>query len=168
MPRLLRFVSLCLMLLLAVSANIAQGAAIKGQPAPDFKVVTTAGKQLTLASLKGQVVVLDFFTTWCPPCRDSIPHLMDLGRRYGKQGLQVVGMSMDEEGEEVVRDFVADKRVTYPVALIGDQISSSYSIRSIPTMYVINKQGVLVERIMGYNPVIGKNLEQLINKLLAE
>lgn len=163
-----RLRTLCLALLLATSATLAQGAANKNQPAPDFKVVTTAGKQLSLASLKGQVVVLDFFATWCPPCRDSIPHLMDLNRRYGKQGLQVVGMSMDEEGEEVVRDFVSDKRVTYPVALISDQIASSYGVRSIPTMYVINKKGVLVERIMGFNPVIGQNLEQLIKRLLAE
>jgi peroxiredoxin len=168
MPRSLHLRTLCLALLLAVSTTLAHGAPQKGQPAPEFKVVTTAGKQLSLSSLKGQVVVLDFFATWCPPCRDSIPHLMDLSRRYGKQGLQVVGMSMDEDGEEVVRDFVADKRVTYPVALIGQEIATSYAIRSVPMMYVISKKGLVAERIMGYNETIGHNLEQLIKKLLAE
>jgi peroxiredoxin len=168
MPRFLRLRTICLLIALVLAATLAQAAPQKGQPAPDFKVVTTAGKQLSLASLKGQVVILDFFATWCPPCQESIPHLMDLSRRFGKQGLQVVGLSMDEDGEEVVRDFVADKRITYPVALIGDSVGTAYGVRSIPMMYVINKQGQVADRIMGYNATIGKNLELLLKKLLAE
>lgn len=162
----LRTYLLTLVLLLAVS--LAHGAVLKGQAAPDFRLVTTSGKQLSLSSLKGQVVVLDFFATWCPPCRESIPHLIDLNKRYGKQGLQVVGMSMDEDGEQVVRNFMAEKNITYPVTVINQQTASSYSIRSIPTMYIIDKQGKIADRVMGFNPVIGQQMEQLIKKLLSE
>jgi thiol-disulfide isomerase/thioredoxin len=130
--------------------------------------VTTSGQQVTLANYKGYVLVLDFFATWCPPCRESIPHLLDLNRKYGKQGLQIMGFSLDEEGERVVKAFMAEKGITYPMAVIGDDVSADYGIRSIPTVYVINKKGVIVERYMGYNDEIGRSMEALIKKLLAE
>jgi peroxiredoxin len=140
----------------------------KGDPAPPFKVVSTSGQSITLANYKGYVLVMDFFATWCPPCREAIPHLIELSSKYNKQGLQVLGLSADEDGEKVVREFVAEKRITYPVALAGESLMTDYGLRSIPTMYVINKKGIIVEKYMGYNDEMAKSMEVLIKKLLAE
>lgn len=140
----------------------------KGQPAPPIKVVTTSGQPVTLANYKGYVLVMDFFATWCPPCRDSIPHFIDLNHRYGKQGLQILGMSVDDGGDKVVREFIAEKRINYPVALANDEIQADYGLRSVPVIFIINKKGIVAEKYLGYTEEIGRSMEALIKKLLAE
>lgn len=140
----------------------------KGDPAPPFKVVSTTGQNITLANYKGYVLVMDFFATWCPPCRESIPHLIELNQKYNKQGLQILGLSADEDGEKVVKAFVAEKKINYPVAMAGEQLLTDYGLRSIPTIYVINKKGVIAERYMGFSDDMAKSMEALIKKLLAE
>ena len=171
----MRFVEKTLKACLSVAAVLALAAPLpasaiirKGDPAPQFKVVSTSGQNITLANYKGYVLVMDFFATWCPPCREAIPHLMELNQKYGKQGLQVLGLSADEDGEKVVKEFVAEKRITYPVALAGDSLMADYGLRSIPTMYVINKKGVMVEKYMGFSDDMARSMEALIKKLLAE
>jgi cytochrome c biogenesis protein CcmG/thiol:disulfide interchange protein DsbE len=140
----------------------------KGDPAPPLKVVSTSGQSITLANYKGYVLVVDFFATWCSPCREAIPHLIELNGKYSKQGLQVLGLSADEDGEKVVRDFVAEKRITYPVAMASESLISDYGLRSIPTMYVINKKGIIAERYMGFSDETARSMEALIKRLLAE
>lgn len=140
----------------------------KGDPAPPFKVVSTSGQNITLANYKGHVLIVDFFATWCTPCRDSIPHLLSLNQKYGKQGLQILGLSADEDGEKVVREFVAEQRITYPVAMAGENLLTDFGLRSIPTIFVINKKGVIAEKFMGFNDDMARAMEALIKKLLAE
>lgn len=140
----------------------------KGDPAPPFKVVSTTGQNITLANYKGYVLVMDFFATWCPPCRESIPHLIELNQKYNKQGLQILGLSADEDGEKVVKAFVAEKKLNYPVAMASEQLLTDYGLRSIPTIYVINKKGVIAEKYMGFSDEMAKSMEALIKKLLAE
>ena len=140
----------------------------KGQPAPPIKVVSTSGQQISLANYKGYVLVLDFFASWCHPCRESIPHLMELNRKYGKQGLQILGMSVDEEVGRELKNFIAEQKFTYPVALANEELQAEYGLRSVPTLFVINKKGIVVEKFSGYNEQIGRNIEALVKKLLAE
>lgn len=140
----------------------------KGQAAPPLKVTTTSGQQVTLANYRGRVLVIDFFATWCPPCRESIPHLVALNSKYGRLGLQVLGLSLDEGGERELKAFVADKRLNYPVAIAGDDLATEYGVRSIPTMYIINKKGMVVERYMGYSDDMAAEMEGVIKRLLAE
>ncbi|MBI5655440.1 MAG: TlpA family protein disulfide reductase [Geobacter sp.] len=140
----------------------------KGQPAPPFKVVSTSGQQITEANYKGHVLLIDFFATWCNPCRDSIPHLIRLNQKYGKQGLQILGASLDEDGDKTVRDFCAVQKVNYPVAIANEDMQTEYGLRSIPTLYVINKKGIVAEKFMGFNSDMAAKLDLLIKQLLAE
>jgi len=139
-----------------------------GQAAPGFKVSTTAGQQLSLENLRGRVLVLDFFATWCKPCRASIPHLVELNRRFGPQGLFVLGMSADEDGERLVKAFAEKNRMTYPIALAGESTLVDYGVRSVPVMFVIDKKGRVAEVYRGFTDEVALSSEKLIKKLLAE
>lgn len=161
------FISLILVVALFCAAP-AFAVLSKGQPAPPIKVTTTSGQQVTLANYRGHVLVIDFFATWCPPCRESIPHLVELNSKYGKLGLQVLGLSLDEGGEKELKAFAADKRLNYPVAIAGDELANQYGVRSIPTMYIINKKGMVAQRYMGYSDDMAADMEGVIKQLLAE
>lgn len=153
-----------LLLLPAMALAIPQ----KGDPAPPFKVSTTSGQQVSLNNYKGYVLVLDFFATWCPPCKASIPHLVGLNKKYGKQGLQILGMSVDDDGEAALKRFIAEKGLNYPVALVDSEIQGDYGIRSIPTMYLVNKKGIIVDKFMGFSDETGRAMESAIKRLLGE
>jgi len=139
-----------------------------GQAAPNFKASTTSGQQVSLDNYRGHVLVLDFFATWCQPCRASIPHLVEMNRKYGKQGLQVLGMGADEDGEKLVKIFAEQNRISYPVALAGESTLADYGVRSVPVMFVIDRKGRVAEVFRGFTDDVARSTEQLIKKLLAE
>ena len=114
------------------------------------------------------VLVVDFFATWCQPCRMSIPHLVKMNQKYGKQGLQILGMSADEDGERVVMPFAVEHHINYPVALAGDTVTDAFGVRSIPVMIVIDKKGNVAEVFKGFSDEIADSMELLVKKLLAE
>jgi peroxiredoxin len=140
----------------------------KGDKAPAIKLVTTSGQPVTLANYKGYVLVMDFFATWCIPCKESIPHMNGLNRKYGKQGLQVLGVSVDEGGEREVKNFIAERKISYPVAVAPEDLQTEYGLRSIPTIYVINKKGMVAEKYQGFSEQTGRAMEETIKRLLAE
>lgn len=141
----------------------------KGQPAPLFALKSTAGQQVSVNNLRGNVLVLEFFATWCAPCRESIPFLNGMIRKYGKQGLQVVGMNVDDNSDENdLKEFAAARKMSYPVVTANEDLQADYGLRSVPTTYVINKKGVVIEKYMGFNDQMSVNMEALIKKLLAE
>lgn len=139
-----------------------------GEPAPDFKVSTTSGQQVTLKNYRGRVLVLDFFASWCQPCRESIPHLVEMNRKYGQEGLYVLGMSADEDGVRAVKSFADKHRITYPIALAGESTLTDYGVRSVPVMFVIDKKGQVAGVFRGFTDEVARSTEQLIKKLLAE
>ncbi len=140
----------------------------EGQPTPDFKVITTSGQPVSLDNYRGYVLVMDFFATWCQPCRESIPHLIEMNRKYGKQGLQVLGMSADEDGERIVKDFANAHHISYPVALAGESALTDFGVRSVPVMFIIDKKGKVAGVFRGFTDEMARTTEQLIKKLLAE
>ncbi len=139
-----------------------------GQAAPNFKVATTSGQQVSMDNYRGRVLVLDFFATWCQPCRASIPHLVEMNKKYGKQGLYILGMGADEDGEGAVKAFADQNRITYPVALAGETTLADYGVRSVPVMFVIDKKGRIAEVFRGFTDDVARSTELLIKKLLAE
>lgn len=146
----------------------AEAAPRKGQPAPDFRVITTGGQSVTLASYRGRVLVVDFFATWCRPCQQAIPHLVEMNRRYGRQGFQILGLSADDDGEQLVRAFAGEYQVNYPLAMAGDTVAADYGVRSVPVMFVIDNKGFIAEIYRGSSEETLKKLEQLVKRLLAE
>jgi len=140
----------------------------KGDKAPPFKLVTTSGQPITPTNYRGYVLVMDFFATWCIPCKESIPHLIALNQKYGKQGLQVLGVSVDEGNDREVKSFINDRRISYPVAVAGEDMQADYGLRSVPTIYVINKKGVVAEKFQGYSDQTSRAIEDAIKRLLAE
>lgn len=153
--------------LLALPASI-EAAPKAGQAAPNFKVITTSGQQVSLDNYRGYVLVVDFFATWCQPCRQSIPHLVEMNRKYGKQGLQILGLSADEDGERLVKSFANEYHINYPLALAGDTATADFGIRSVPVMFVIDKKGAIAEIYRGFSDEMGRSVEQLIKRLLSE
>ena len=140
----------------------------RGNAAPPIKLTTTSGQPITLNNYKGYVLVMDFFATWCIPCKESIPHLNQLRAKYGKQGLQILGVSVDEGSDSDVKDFIAERRISYPVAIADENTQTEYGLRSIPTVFVINKKGVVVERYQGFSDQTAHAMEETIKRLLAE
>lgn len=138
----------------------------KSVQAPDFELPTTDGKKLKLSDLKGKVVVVDFWATWCPPCRKGIPDLVELKKKYGKKGFEVVGISLDapQTKDEVV-PFIKDFGINYPVVYGNEAVTISYGgVQSIPTAFVIDKQGKIVASYVGLRPK--EVYEDHIKKLL--
>lgn len=148
-------------------ATTAEAALKKGEPAPPIKVTTTSGQPVTLANYKGYVLLIDFFASWCHPCEKSIPHLIELNKKYGKQGLQILGLSLDEDSYDLI-DFIKPKKLNYPVALADEDLQEKYGLRSIPTMVIVDKKGNVVEQIMGLNDEVIHSLELTVKKLVSE
>ena len=122
-----------------------------GPVAPEFSLRDLDGKPYSLSDAKGKVIILDFWATWCPPCRMEIPHFQALHEEYSAKGLEVIGIALDRGGVSDVRPFVRANGVTYPI-LIGDQkVTADYGgIRGIPTTFVIDRKGRIVQKFVGY------------------
>jgi len=134
--------------------------------APDFALRDLEGKVVRLADYKGKVVLVDFWATWCGPCRRELPHLKALQDRFGKQGFVVLGISVDHQGQERVRSFVRKNGVTWPTLLADATVLADYGdVRAIPTKFLIDRQGRVAGRLMGY--ATEKELEAAIRPLLG-
>ena len=122
-----------------------------GRVAPSFAVRTLDGKMFRMAEHRGRPVVLDFWATWCAPCRASMPHLASIQERYHGDGLVVLGLSVDEGGPAVVRRFAERLRIHFRLALADEKLLDQYGpIRQIPTTFFINRRGEVVRRTVGY------------------
>jgi peroxiredoxin len=139
----------------------------KNIAAPNFKAKTVAGKQLELKDLRGRVVLLDFWATWCPPCRMEAPAIDKLWRTYKDKGLVVVGIALESGSPAQVRKFAQDNGLTY--RLIADEsgdIAKSYRIGPIPTTYIVDTKGVIRHVHIGFGPGAEKDFEKEIKGLL--
>lgn len=134
-----------------------------GYYAPDFSVSTLTGESFTLSELRGQPVVVNFWATWCPPCRAEIPFFQAAARKYNGQ-VAVVGVD-DGEPAPIVASFVSEMGMTYPVPLDEDSaVSRAYRVNSLPTTFFIDAQGVVRNIHIGIinQAVLEDNITQLI------
>ncbi|MBI3616477.1 MAG: TlpA family protein disulfide reductase [Candidatus Omnitrophica bacterium] len=136
------------------------------KPAPDFQVTDLSGKSLQLSTFREKVVLLDFWATWCPPCRAELPHFKELHAAYKGKGLQVIGLSVGEKAD-VVKSFVQSNGISYPIGIASGKEEEAFGgIRGIPTTFLIDKEGRIAGRYVGYQDK--KVFEEQIRALLAE
>jgi len=120
--------------------------------APDFRFTSLQGQDVSLRQLSGKVVVLDFWATWCPPCRESVPELKQLTRKYPGEKLALISISADQD-DGAWREFVAKKSMDWPQFRDADgKIRGTFSVRAFPTYLVIDGTGAIRQRIVGMNP----------------
>ena len=136
-----------------------------GQPAPGFTLTDVSGQRLSLSEYRGKVVILDFWATWCAPCKEEIPYFVDMQNRLGPRGLQILGISMDDD-ERPVRAFQQQFKMNYPVAVGTTQLAEQYGgVLGLPITFVIDPQGRIVSRHIGQtSPSV---FESEVEKLLA-
>jgi cytochrome c biogenesis protein CcmG, thiol:disulfide interchange protein DsbE len=137
-------------------------------PAPDFTVKTLDGREVVLSKLKGKVVLLDFWATWCGPCRESIPHLIHLYKTYQKDGLEVIGMNVDRGDINAVKRFVNSMDIPYSIISTPEDVARNFGITGLPTAIFIDKQGKIREKISGFTIEIGKQMTGKAADLLSE
>lgn len=119
--------------------------------AADFKLKTTDGKDISLKDLKGKVIILDIWDTWCPPCRMEIPHFIDLYSKYNQKGVVILGVAIGREGGDAVKSFIRKNKINYLGAFASDKFLEDYGpITGIPTTFVIDRKGKIVRTYVGY------------------
>jgi thiol-disulfide isomerase/thioredoxin len=140
-----------------------------GDAAPDFRLTGLDGKEVTLASLKGKVALLDFWATWCGPCKAAMPTMQRLHDEYAAAGKPVVilGVNTWEREDDAAKDYMASKKFTYGCLLKGDELAAAYGIRGIPTLVVIGKDGRIAKVEVGLADTSGAGLRKAIDAALA-
>jgi thiol-disulfide isomerase/thioredoxin len=133
--------------------------------APDFSLESLEGKTMRLSDFRGKAVLLNFWATWCGPCKIEMPWFVELQQKYGSQGLQVVGVAMDDASKEDIAKFAKDMGVNYPVLIGKEAVGDSYGgIPALPETFFIGRDGKVVDKILGLR---GKaEIEEAIKKAL--
>lgn len=126
--------------------------------------ITPAQLEELVAKNKGNVLVVDFFATWCPPCRQEIPGFIALQNKFSSRGVSIVGVSLDEGGADAVQNFATEMGINYPLYLGGNTMSQKYRIRAIPTTFVYDRTGKKAKTHIGFVPQ--EEFEKQIEELL--
>jgi thiol-disulfide isomerase/thioredoxin len=138
-----------------------------GDAAPDFTLTDLGGKEVTLASLKGKVVLLDFWATWCGPCKAAMPTMQKLHDDYKDKGVVILGVNTWEQEADAAKAYMTKKKFTYGCLLKGDELAAAYGVRGIPTLVVIGKDGKVAEVEVGLADPSGAGLRKVLDAALA-
>ncbi len=153
----------------AANGSLYQGNAggdFKGQPAPPFELKDLQGKSIRLSDYQGKVVLLNFWATWCPPCKEEMPWFVDLQQRYGAQGLQVLGIAMDDGDRQAIGSFAERMGVNYPVLLGKESVANAYgNVQFLPDTFYIGRDGKIVRHVQGL--IDRRSIEETVKQALS-
>ncbi|OGQ83863.1 MAG: hypothetical protein A3F90_00910 [Deltaproteobacteria bacterium RIFCSPLOWO2_12_FULL_60_19] len=138
----------------------------KALRAPDFTLQDLSGKRLSLKDFKGKLVFLNFWATWCIPCRDEMPQMEKLHREFKSQGLEIVAVNFRED-KQTVKKFVAELGLTFRILLDSDgSVSNEYGAWSLPLSYFVDRKGIFIGKVNGDRPWDGKEARAFLRELL--
>lgn len=138
-------------LIVLVFTQSKMNASAEGNDAPDFSITDLKGETISLSGLKGKVIIINFWATWCPPCREEIPGFLEVYDKYKDQGLVILGIALDNGGPDVVNPFVKNMAITYPVAMATQEIYQSYQPgQYIPATFIIDRTGKIKDKHVGF------------------
>ena len=153
--------------LLAVA--VLAGCSTPASPAsdvPQFSFSSLEGKTVAMKDLGNKVVIVDFWATWCGPCREEIPHLNELYSELKGKGLEIVGISMDTDGTDGVKDFAREFRIQYPIVMGDEKVAESFGgIIGLPTTFVIDRNGRIAKKYIGLPPAA--DMAKLVKDLVG-
>jgi thiol-disulfide isomerase/thioredoxin len=165
--RLVTVAAALVLLLCSLSCSSDKGSS-EGGGAPDFVLTSLDGQEVRLSQYRGKVVILDFWATWCPPCKLALPHFIELHQELKDDGLVIIGVSLDKTGVREVASFVKEWKIPYIVVMGTGEVARSYGgIRGIPTTFVIGKDGKVYRKYVGYRKkeVFEKDVLRLLKEV---
>jgi cytochrome c biogenesis protein CcmG, thiol:disulfide interchange protein DsbE len=134
--------------------------------APQFSLTSLEGKTVAMKDLANKVVIVDFWATWCGPCREEIPHLNELYSELKGKGLEIVGISMDTDGTDGVKDFAREFHIQYPIVMGDERVAESFGgILGLPTTFVIDRGGKIAKKYIGLPPA--DSMAKLVKDLVG-
>lgn len=151
--------ALSVTLISAVGLSLSPASSLAGQTgpanstasAPSWELPDLDGKTVRSADFKGRVVILDFWATWCPPCRAEIPGFIELQKKYQAQGLVIVGVAADQASADAIKSFVQKEGINYPVVQSDEKTEKAFGgIEGLPTTFIIDRGGRIVKRHLGF------------------
>ncbi len=154
---------------LAALLFLLPGAALAAKAMPSFSLTSAANaaKKVSSEEFKGKVVLVSFFATWCPPCREEIPDFITLQNDLSGKGFSVLGIAVDEGGSEIVKKLVEQMKINYPVVMTEDSVMAGFGgISGVPTSFLVNRNGNVVKHYPGYVPheVLRQDVEQVMQE----
>jgi peroxiredoxin len=167
MPRitLARPLAIAVLVLAACGRAAPPPAAVAAKSVPDFTLTDVEGKEFHLADTNGTVRLVDFWATWCAPCREEIPMFKDLHAAYGSKGFHLVGIAMDDEGASVVKRFVDENKLPYLTLIGNNAVAESFGgVVGLPSAFLIDRDGKIVDSWVGAVPrsVLEKRIQSLL------
>lgn len=133
----------------------------------DFTLPSIDGTEYRLSDFTGKVVIIDFWATWCPPCRNSIPAFIALYEKYHDQGLTILGVSLDND-EGALRQYSKQMKIPYPVLIGNNDIAKAYQVSGIPKTIFLDKKGEVRKTQVGFAPELEARFDELVAELLKE
>jgi peroxiredoxin len=164
--KLIGSIACALLIAVMVWPNNIQAAVTGRKAAPSFSLEDAQGKLVKLSDLRGKVVLLDFWATWCHGCKTEIPWFMEFHKKYVSDGLAVIGVSMDEDGWKSVKPFVTEWKIPYPIVVGNEELGKVYSVESMPVTLLIDREGRIAQFHAGV--VERESFEKEIKDLLSE